>query len=125
MRTERLAEQLRTEKQLAEERRQAAVAASLAKTQFFAAASHDLRQPLHALGLFAEALRQRTRDPEAARLINSINESVDALEGLFGELLDITRIDSGAVDVNRHRCRRASCLRDCVCSSNRWRSKKA
>ena len=101
VRTERLAEQLRTEKQLAEASRQAALAASLAKTQFLAAASHDLRQPLHALGLFAEALRQRTRDPEAARLINSINESVDALEGLFGELLDITRIDSGTVDVNR------------------------
>ena len=101
VRTERLSQQLRTEKQLAEASRHAAVAASLAKTQFFAAASHDLRQPLHALGLFAEALRQRTHDPEAARLINSINESVDALEGLFGELLDITRIDSGAVDVNR------------------------
>jgi signal transduction histidine kinase len=100
VRTEALAEQLRAEKQLAEESRRAALAASLAKTQFFAAASHDLRQPLHALGLFAEALRERSRDPEAARLINSINESVDALEGLFGELLDITRIDSGSMDVN-------------------------
>lgn len=100
VRTEALAEQLRAEKLLAEESRRAALAASLAKTQFFAAASHDLRQPLHALGLFAEALRERTRDPEAARLINSINESVDALEGLFGELLDITRIDSGSIDVN-------------------------
>jgi len=97
---DRLAEQLRVEKAQADENRRAAEAASRAKTQFFAAASHDLRQPLHALGLFAEALRQRTHDPEAAKLINSINESVDALEGLFGELLDITRIDTGAVDVN-------------------------
>ena len=39
-------------------------------------------------------------DPEVAALVNSINESVDALEGLFGELLDITRIDTGGVDVN-------------------------
>ncbi|MFY9514549.1 MAG: ATP-binding protein, partial [Rubrivivax sp.] len=75
-------------------------AASRAKTQFFAAASHDLRQPLHAMGLFAEALRQRSHDPEVASLVNSINESVDALEGLFSELLDITRIDTGGVDVN-------------------------
>ena len=51
-------------------------------------------------GLFAEALRQRSHDPEVASLVNSINESVDALEGLFGELLDITRIDTGGVDVN-------------------------
>jgi CheY-like chemotaxis protein/two-component sensor histidine kinase len=54
---------------------------------------------LHALGLFAETLRQRAHDPEVAALVNSINESVDALEGLFGELLDITRIDTGGVEV--------------------------
>lgn len=98
-RTEELAAQLRVEKAQADEARRAAEAASRAKTQFFAAASHDLRQPLHAVGLFAEALRQRTREPQVAALVNSINESVDALEGLFGELLDITRIDSGGVEV--------------------------
>jgi len=55
------------------------------------------------MGLFAEALRQRSEqgkaDPEAVSLVNSINQSVDALEGLFSELLDLTRIDSGGVDV--------------------------
>lgn len=99
-RTDELAARLRVEMVHAEEARRAAEAANRAKTQFFAAASHDLRQPLHAMGLFAEALRQRTHEPEVARLVNSINESVDALEGLFGELLDITRIDTGGVDVN-------------------------
>ena len=98
-RTDELAAQLRVEKSEADEARRAAEAASRAKTQFFAAASHDLRQPLHAMGLFAEALRQRSQDPEVASLVNSINESVDALEGLFGELLDITRIDTGGVEV--------------------------
>ena len=99
-RTEELAVQLRVEKAEADTARRAAEAASRAKTQFFAAASHDLRQPLHAMGLFAEALRQRSHAPEVASLVNSINESVDALEGLFGELLDITRIDTGGVEVN-------------------------
>ena len=99
-RTDELAGQLRVEMSAADTAKRAAEAASRAKTQFFAAASHDLRQPLHAMGLFAEALRQRSRDPEVAALVNSINESVDALEGLFGELLDITRIDTGGVDVN-------------------------
>ncbi len=106
-RTDELAGRLRTEmavteeaRRVAEDARRAAEAANRAKTQFFAAASHDLRQPLHAMGLFAEALRQRSHDPEVASLVNSINESVDALEGLFGELLDITRIDTGGVDVN-------------------------
>ena len=98
--------QLRAEKRTAEAARAQAEEARLeadianrAKTQFFAAASHDLRQPLHAMGLFAEALRQRTREPEVAHLVNSVNESVDALEGLFSELLDITRIDSGGLEV--------------------------
>ncbi|WP_232540050.1 ATP-binding protein [Azohydromonas aeria] len=99
LRTDQLAAQLRVEKAAAEDARRAAEAASRAKTQFFAAASHDLRQPLHAMGLFAETLRQRCHDPDVAALVNSINESVDALEGLFGELLDITRIDTGGVEV--------------------------
>jgi signal transduction histidine kinase/CheY-like chemotaxis protein len=98
VRTEHLAEQLRHEKAEAEAARRAAEVANRAKTQFFAAASHDLRQPLHALGLFAEALRQKSHDEQVAHLVNSINSSVDALEGLFSELLDITKIDTGGVE---------------------------
>jgi len=97
-RAQRLAGQLRAETAIAEAARREAEAANRAKTQFFAAASHDLRQPLHALGLFAEALRQKTRDDETMQLINSINGSVDALDGLFSELLDITKIDTGGVE---------------------------
>ncbi len=100
LRTEALAVQLAAEKAVAVAARHEAEVANRSKTQFFAAASHDLRQPLHAMGLFAEALRQRTHEPEVAQLVNSVNESVDALEGLFSELLDITRIDSGGVEVN-------------------------
>lgn len=96
--TERMARQLKLEKAAADAARRAAEVANRAKTQFFAAASHDLRQPLHALGLFAEALRARSHDEQAVQLVNSINHSVDALEGLFGELLDITKIDSGGVE---------------------------
>jgi two-component system, sensor histidine kinase len=99
VRADQLMLQLRAEKAAADAARQEAEVANRAKTQFFAAASHDLRQPLHAMGLFAEALRQRSHDEEVAQLVASINGSVDALEGLFSELLDITRIDTGGVDV--------------------------
>ncbi len=92
--------QLRGEKLAAEEARREAEVANRAKTQFFSAASHDLRQPLHAMGLFAEALRSKAQNDEVAQLVNSINASVDALESLFSELLDITRIDTGGVDVH-------------------------
>jgi two-component system, sensor histidine kinase len=95
-RTDELAERLRQEMVITEQARRAEEEARRAAE----AASQALRQPLHAMGLFAEALRQKSRDPEVASLVNSINESVDALEGLFSELLDITRIDTGGVDVN-------------------------
>lgn len=99
VRTEQLAQQLQAETAVAESARREAETANRAKTQFFAAASHDLRQPLHAMGLFAEALRAKSRgDEEVSHLVNSINSSVDALEGLFGELLDITKIDTGGVE---------------------------
>lgn len=99
LQSEELAIRLQGEMTVAETAQRLAETANRAKTQFFAAASHDLRQPLHAMGLFAEALRQRNKDEEVVHLINSINSSVDALEGLFSELLDITKIDTGAVDV--------------------------
>jgi signal transduction histidine kinase/CheY-like chemotaxis protein len=77
--------------------RQLAEQANRAKTRFFAAASHDLRQPLHALGLFAGALSERVHDPAVLNLVHSINSSVDALESLFNELLDLSKLDAGVI----------------------------
>jgi signal transduction histidine kinase/CheY-like chemotaxis protein len=85
----------------AEQARVAAETANRAKSQFLAAASHDLRQPLHALGLFAAALATRTREPELRPLVASIHASVDALETLFGQLLDLSRLDAGALTPER------------------------
>ena len=77
--------------------RDAAETANRAKTRFLAAASHDLRQPLHALGLFAARLSDRVRDPEDAALAQRISTSVASLESLFSALLDISRLEAGAV----------------------------
>jgi signal transduction histidine kinase len=95
-----LIDELRAQKALAEQARQEAEAANRSKTQFFAAASHDLRQPLHAMGLFAAALHEKIKDPEVLNIVKSINASVAALEGLFNELLDIAKIDSGVIRPN-------------------------
>ncbi|WP_338413906.1 ATP-binding protein [uncultured Sphaerotilus sp.] len=97
--SELLAAQLAAEKDIAEEARLEAEAATRARTQFFIAASHDLRQPLHALVLFTESLRLRNKDAVLEATIASIGESVDALEALFDKLLDLTSIDSGAIVV--------------------------
>jgi signal transduction histidine kinase len=75
--------------------------ANIAKSKFFAAASHDLRQPLHALVLFVGALKERIHYPEVRTLVDHIEASVDAMEMLFNSLLDISRLDAGVIEVNR------------------------
>ena len=85
----------------AEEARAIAETANLAKGQFLAAASHDLRQPLHALGLFTAALAARAREPELKHLVANLRASVDALEDLFAQVLDLSRLDAGALTPDR------------------------
>ena len=92
-----LLEELRRKTELAEAAQRKAEQASLAKSQFFAAASHDLRQPMQALGLFAASMRETKREPEDARRVDQILSSVDALDSLFDELLDISKLDAGYV----------------------------
>lgn len=75
--------------------------ASVAKSRFFAAASHDLRQPLHSLGLLAGALRDTVRDAEGRTLVRRIADAIGALNRLFDELLDISRLEAGTVEVRR------------------------
>lgn len=91
------ADQLAVQNVDLERARVAAEQADRSKTQFFAAASHDLRQPLHAMGLFASALAGKVHEPEVAKLVASVNSSVQALEALFNELLDISKLDSGVI----------------------------
>ena len=72
-----------------------AEAANAAKTTFLAAASHDLRQPLHAMGLFLDALQGRRLDGSARRLTDQIGESLRAKDALFNAQLDISSLDAG------------------------------
>jgi signal transduction histidine kinase len=79
------------------EARNKAEQASLAKSRFFAAANHDLRQPLHALGLFATTLRNSIMEASKRQLVEQIQQSIESLESLFDDLLDISRLDAGQV----------------------------
>ncbi len=81
-----------------QEARDAAEHADRAKSRFLAAASHDLRQPLHALGLFAAKLPDHVRDDAGTRLAERIGHSVDSLEGLLSSLLDVSKLDAGAIE---------------------------
>ncbi len=85
-----LADDLRVQKDRAEE-------ANISKSRFLASASHDLRQPIHALGLFIGALSPRRMDGEARQLVDHIARSVRALDDMFAALLDISKFDAGVI----------------------------
>jgi signal transduction histidine kinase len=96
-----LVEELQRQNTAAEEARARAEEASKSKSRFFAAANHDLRQPLHSLGLFATALRNGSVDESGRKLIDQILQCTESLEQLFDNLLDISRLDAGQVEVKR------------------------
>lgn len=83
-----------------ERKRQEAEQANLAKSRFLASVSHDLRQPMHALGLFTELLKQQLTDAQQLTLIQRMQTSVTELEGMFNALLDLSKLDAGAVQPN-------------------------
>jgi two-component system, sensor histidine kinase len=71
--------------------------ANVAKSRFLAAASHDLRQPVHALGLLFATLSERVRDPDTVPLIEQIDSAVDAVDAMLNSMLDISKLDAGVV----------------------------
>jgi signal transduction histidine kinase len=78
----------------------AAEQSDAAKTRFLAAASHDLRQPIHSLSLLTAALRRQPMDDRAQSITSSIGEAVDALSTQLDALLDISKLEAGIVPVN-------------------------
>ena len=77
--------------------RQAALRANKANSAFLAAASHDLRQPVQALSLLNGALRRTVTDERALQMVDSQQHSLTAMTNLLNSLLDISRLDAGAV----------------------------
>jgi two-component system, sensor histidine kinase len=98
---EQLVEQLKRQNALAEQARARAEEANRSKSLFFAAANHDLRQPLHSLGLFATALRNNSAGRSSQALVDQMLKCTESLEQLFDNLLDISKLDAGQVEVKR------------------------
>ena len=71
--------------------------ANISKTRFLAAASHDILQPLNAARLYVTSLVERQGGGNDAQLVGNIDASLDAVEEIFGALLDISRLDTGAM----------------------------
>jgi len=86
-------QQLKTALQQAEQ-------AMLAKTRFLAAASHDLRQPMHTLTLLGGALERKPLDAPTRQIVQHVNQALVSLSTQMDALLDISKLDAQVVTVN-------------------------
>jgi Na+/proline symporter/signal transduction histidine kinase len=93
---ERTEELVRLNQELARAKAEADEA-NLGKTKFLAAAGHDILQPLNAARLYATSLVERDAGAEEKRLAENVGQSLDAVEEIIGTLLDISRLDAGAL----------------------------
>ena len=89
--------QLISEKKTANAARLIAEQSNQSKSKFLAAASHDLRQPMHALSLFVESLKSHISDRSGMAILRQVEHSVDVLGQMLDALLDVSRLDSGAI----------------------------
>lgn len=93
---ERTAELTKVNRELAKAKAKADDA-NLGKTRFLAAASHDILQPLNAARLYTTTLVEKNRRGEDGRLVRNVDASLEAVEEILGTLLDISRLDAGAM----------------------------
>ncbi|HSX73177.1 MAG TPA: NahK/ErcS family hybrid sensor histidine kinase/response regulator, partial [Shinella sp.] len=93
---QRTVELTRVNTELAEARA-AAEEANISKTRFFAAAGHDILQPLNAARLYSSSLVERLGETENREMIHNIDSSLESVEAILGAVLDISRLDTGAM----------------------------
>lgn len=86
--------------QLVKLKTQQAIADKEAKTRFLAAAGHDLRQPINAIGLISEALNYSAESEKSKNMTEKLNESVSMLNRLLDSLLDHSRIEMGDIQLH-------------------------
>jgi signal transduction histidine kinase len=96
-----LEETVRARTAEAEERAREARQANESKTRFLAAASHDLRQPLQAAGMFAEVLAGQVEDdPGKLKVVDRLRQSIEATNSLLATLLDVSALEAGKTRPN-------------------------
>lgn len=78
-----------------------AESATAVKSRFLAATNHDLRQPLHAIGLYLHALERTVKDPEGQSICGKIRDTLDVTCGLLDTLLDLSKLETGTVSPTR------------------------
>ncbi|WP_232802232.1 hybrid sensor histidine kinase/response regulator [Alloalcanivorax mobilis] len=84
------------------------------KNQFLSTASHDLRQPVHAMGFLIQAIAQRNRDETLAAPIRDLQQSVRSMNLMFNSLLDLSKLEAGVVNPQREPVRLKAIVEDVV-----------
>ncbi len=92
------------------EKKEEAERVSHDKSRSLAVASHDLRQPLHALGLYVAELRRQLSSTPQQHLVEQVEQSVDALATLLNALLDLSKLDAGVVIPQKQSCNIAAMI---------------
>lgn len=98
---QRIQTELVIARQSAERGREIADGANLGKSRFLATASHDLRQPLQTLSLLNGTLRRIVTEPEATGALLQQEQAIGAMSRLLNALLDISKLESGAIKPER------------------------
>lgn len=93
-----------------EEAKERAELANLAKSQFLASASHDLRQPLHAMGLLLSVLESYISSDAGMAVLKRVTTSLEAMNDLFSGILDISKLDANAVPLKMEAVSVAACF---------------
>lgn len=93
----RLKHNLYVQRQALQKSKDEAEQANAAKSQFLAAASHDLRQPLHAMQMYITSLRQKIKDSEALAIVEDIDAASVSTARLLNALLDVSQLEAGVV----------------------------
>lgn len=92
------------------EAKEAAEAADRAKSEFLAVVSHEIRTPINGVIGFAKLLRETPLSRDQLEYVNNIQNSGMSLESLIADILDISKIEAGAIDINHS----PFALRDCI-----------
>ncbi|MBI5165843.1 MAG: sensor histidine kinase [Magnetospirillum sp.] len=95
---ERMANTIRIRTREAEDKAEEARRANETKSRFLAAASHDLRQPIQAAGMFAEVLAVRLADTPYVAVVDKLRHSIDSTQALLATLLDVSILEAGKIE---------------------------
>ncbi len=108
---EELVKRLTLEKKLAEKLRRETQEQSRLRARFFAAANHDIRQPLQAIGIYIQLLQQ-SQDAKTRAVVEQLAKTTSALQTLVAQILEVSRLEAGHINIDKQPLKLQTLLED-------------